>query len=145
MITMLIAIIGENCVGKSTLANKLNETLNAKIYSGKDYLRLEKNPTMALEKFKVLLKESVTGDNVIYLITEKEHLYLLPEGTFKIVLTAELEVIKERFKERMRGNLPLPVEKMLESKHGIYDNLQCDLKLNENYDMQEIFKKMKLF
>ena len=41
--------------------------------------------------------------------------------------------------------LPLPVEKMLESKHGIYDNLQCDLKLNEHYDMQEIFKKMKLF
>ena len=39
---MLIAIIGENCVGKSTLANKINETLNVTIYSGKDYLRLEK-------------------------------------------------------------------------------------------------------
>ena len=138
MITMLIAIIGENCVGKSTLANKLNETLNAKIYSGKDYLRLEKNPTMALEKFKVLLKESVTGDNVIYLITEKEHLYLLPEGTFKIVLTAELEVIKERFKGRMRGNLPLPLEKMLESKHGMYDSLECDVKLDSSYNIEEV-------
>ena len=85
------------------------------------------------------------GDNVIYIITEKEHLNLLPKGAFKILLTAELSVIKQKFKERMRGNLPLPVEKMLESKHGIYDNLQCDLKLNERYDMQEIFKKMKLF
>ena len=137
---MLIAIIGENCVGKSTLANKINETLNAKIYSGKDYLRLEKNPSMALEKFKTILKEAVIGDSIIYLITEKEHLNLLPEGTFKIVLTAELEVIKERFKERMRGNLPLPLEKMLESKHGMFDNLECNLKLDSNYDIEEVLR-----
>lgn len=142
---MLVAIIGENCVGKSTLAQKINERLNAKIYTGKDYLRLEKNPAVAEKSFKELLSNALLGDNVIYIITEKEHLNLLPKGAFKILLTAELSVIKQRFKERMRGNLPLPVEKMLESKHGIYDNLQCDLKLNERYDMQEIFKKMKLF
>lgn len=142
---MLVAIIGENCVGKSTLAQKINERLNAKIYTGKDYLRLEKNPTVAEKSFKELLSNALLGDNVIYIITEKEHLNLLPKGAFKILLTAELSVIKQRFKERMRGNLPLPVERMLESKHGIYDNLQCDLKLNERYDMQEIFKKMKLF
>ena len=140
---MLIAIIGENCVGKSTLANKINETLNAKIYSGKDYLRLEKNPSMALEKFKTILKEEVIGDSIIYLITEKEHLSLLPEGAFKIVLTAELEVIKERFKERMRGNLPLPLEKMLEAKHGMYDNLKCDLKLDSNYNIEEVVNSLK--
>ena len=137
---MLIAIIGENCVGKSTLANKLNEKLPARIYSGKDYLRLEKNPSIALEKFKTILKESVTGDNIIYLITEKEHLDLLPAGAFKIVLTAELVVIKERFKHRMKGNLPLPLEKMLENKHGIYDNLECNIKIDSNYDADEIFK-----
>ena len=142
---MLVAIIGENCVGKSTLAQKINERLNAKIYTGKDYLRLEKNPAVAEKSFKELLSNALLGDNVIYIITEKEHLNLLPKGAFKILLTAELSVIKQRFKERMRGNLPLPVEKMLESKHGIYDNLQCDLKLNEHYDMQEIFKKMKFF
>ena len=140
---MLIAIIGENCVGKSTLSNKINETLNAKIYSGKDYLRLEKNPSMALEKFKTILKEAVIGDSIIYLITEKEHLSLLPEGAFKIVLTAELEVIKERFKERMRGNLPLPLEKMLEAKHGMYDNLKCDLKLDSNYNIEEVVNSLK--
>ena len=142
---MLVAIIGENCVGKSTLAQKINERLNAKIYTGKDYLRLEKNPAVAEKSFKELLSNALLGDNVIYIITEKEHLNLLPKGAFKILLTAELSVIKQRFKERMRGNLPLPIEKMLENKHGIYDNLQCDLKLNENYNMQEIFKKMKLF
>jgi len=139
---MLIAIIGENCVGKSTLASKLNQKLNAKVYSGKDYLRMEKNPSMALEKFKTILQESVSGNNIIYLITEKEHLQLLPEGTFRIVLTAELDVIKERFKERMRGNLPLPLEKMLESKHGMYDDLECDLKLDANYDIEDILQHL---
>lgn len=135
---MVIAIIGENCVGKSTLANKLCAQFPAKVYTGKDYLRLEKNPSAALETFKTILKEAVTGDAVIYLITEKEYLGLLPEGTVKIVLTAELGVIKERFKERMRGNLPLPVEKMLEAKHGMFDGLDCDLKLDGNYDLETV-------
>ena len=139
---MLIAVIGENCVGKSTLANKINEKLNAKIYTGKDYLRLEKNPTVALETFKKILQDAVLGDNIIYLITEKEHLALLPNNTFKIVLTCDLAVIKERFKERMRGNLPMPLEKMLEAKHRMYDNLECDLKLDNHYNIDEVLEKI---
>lgn len=135
---MLIAIIGENCVGKSTLAGKINEKFNGKIYSGKDYLRLEKNPSVAETTFKNLLKDATKGDNIIYIITEREHLNLLPDNTFKIVLTADIEVIKDRFKARMRGNLPLPLEKMLEANHGIYDNLQCNLKLDENYNLTEV-------
>ena len=135
---MLIAIIGENCVGKSTLAGKINEKFNGKIYSGKDYLRLEKNPSVAEKTFKNLLKDATKGDNIIYIITEREHLNLLPDNTFKIVLTADIEVIKDRFKARMRGNLPLPLEKMLEANHGIYDNLQCNLKLDENYNLAEV-------
>lgn len=142
---MLIAIIGENCVGKSTLANKLNEKLNAKIYSGKDYLRLEKNPQVALETFKQVLKEALTSNNIIYLITEKEHLSLIPEGTFKIILTADLNTIKERFKERMRGNLPIPLEKMLEAKHGMYDKLECNLKLDGNYNINEVIETIMIY
>ena len=141
---MLIAIIGENCVGKSTLAKKLNEILKGTIFSGKDYLRLEKSPSAALATFKNLLKASVTGENILYIVTEKDHLALLPEGAIKIVLTAHLDVIKERFKERMNGNLPTPVEKMLETKHGMYDTLECDLKLDANYTLEEIVHKLNL-
>ena len=141
---MLIAIIGENCVGKSTLANKIKEKIGANIYTGKDYLRLEKNPSVAVEKFKSILKESVACDNIIYLITERDHLNLLPQGSIKIVLTASLDTIKARFRERMRGNLPLPVEKMLEAGHGIYDNLDCDMKLDEGYNIDEVLKTLKL-
>ena len=139
---MLIAIIGENCVGKSTLANKINEKLEAKIFSGKDYLRLGKNPSAAMETFETILKASVNGDNIIYLITEQEHIPLLPDGAFRIVLTAELDVIKARFKERMRGNLPTPVEKMLEAKHGMYDSLDCNLKLNGNYNIEDVWSAL---
>ena len=141
---MLIAIIGENCVGKSTLANKINEKFHARIFSGKDYLRLEKNPSVAMETFKAALKESICGDNIIYIITEKEHLHLLPTGAFRIVLTAELDTIKSRFKERMRGNLPMPVEKMLEVKHGMYDSLNCNLKLDGNYNIEDVWAALEL-
>ena len=65
---MLLSIIGENCVGKSTLANKINEKWKGKIYAGKDYLRLEKNPQIAMESFKNILNNAVNGDNIIYLI-----------------------------------------------------------------------------
>ena len=141
---MLIAIIGENCVGKSTLANKINEKLGAKIFSGKDYLRLEKNPTAAIETFKATLQASVDGDNIIYIITEKEHVQFLPEGAFRIVLTADLDTIKARFKERMRGNLPMPVEKMLEAKHGMYDALDCNIKLDGNYNMEDVLNALAI-
>ncbi len=131
-------------MGKTTLANKISKKLGATIYAGKDYLRLEKNPSAAEETFKAILKASLEGNNIIYLITEKEHIQLLPEGTFRIVLYAELEVIKERFKERMKGNLPVPVEKMLEVKHGMYDSLDCDLKLDGNYNIEDVWTALEL-
>ena len=72
---------------------------------------------------------------------------MLPDGAVKIVLTADLETIKERFKARMRGNLPLPLEKMLEANHGVYDAIPCDMRLEEGYDvdfvLQELTKRIK--
>lgn len=142
---MLIAIIGENCTGKSTLAGQICDRLPAKIYAGKDYLRLEKNPSAALERFKGVLQESVSGENIIYIITEKEHLSLLPEKAFRIVLTARLDVIKARFRARMRGTLPPPLEKMLEARHGMYDTLPCQLRLAENYDLDAVMAALGQF
>lgn len=141
---MLIAIVGENCVGKSTLASEIANVFPSKIYSGKDFLRLDKNPQNAEKKFKELLVSSVNGENIIYLITEKEGLDLLPNGAKIIVLTADLTQIKERFKARMRGILPLPVEKMLENKHGIFDDVPCHLKLQSGaYSLEEVLSAIK--
>ncbi len=131
---MLIAIIGESCTGKSTLADRLKDDLNAQVYTGKDYLRLAKGQTEAEAVFKNLLENSVNGENVIYVINESEHLRLLPEGCFKVLLTAELAVIKERFAARMRGILPPPVASMLEKGHGRFDGIECDFRYGADYE-----------
>ena len=123
---MLIAIFGESCTGKSTLANKLSAKLNARIYTGKDYLRLAKNEAIAKNLFQKTLSDAGSGENIIYVIAEKSHLALGPEGCIRILVTAELDVIKERFAARMHGNLPAPVAAMLERNHGCFDAEPCD-------------------
>lgn len=137
---MLIAIIGENCVGKSTVANLIKQKINVTVYTGKDYLRLEKNQDLAKLRFKQILQDAVLGENIIYVISENEHLQFLCDGAIKILVSARLETIKSRFAKRMGGVLPAPLEKMLESRHGAFDNIECDLKIDgENFNEQTIF------
>ena len=123
---MLIALIGESCAGKSTLAEHLAAALGAETVTGKDYLRLAKSESLARALFCKKLKEAVPGGNLIYVISEPEHLKLLPEGTVKILVHADLETIMTRFRARMRGNLPAPVEQMLERRHGCFDGGDYD-------------------
>ena len=133
---MLIGIIGESCTGKSTLAEKLKAQLGAEVYTGKDYLRLAKNEAIAQKLFVKRLEAAVSGESIIYVIAEKEHLALLPEGSVRILMTADLELIEERFAQRMRGVLPQPVKTMLERKHGLFDNERYDYHIHngENSD-----------
>lgn len=131
---MLIAIIGENCAGKSTLAKEIAAKNSAGIITGKDYLRMAKSPDEAARLFKQKLSDSVSGENLIYVISEKEHLAFLPEGAVNVLVTAELDTIKERFRARMRGNLPAPVETMLEKKHGMFDEGEYRLRFHSGRD-----------
>lgn len=124
---MVIGIIGESCTGKSTLAEQLKETIGGTVYTGKDYLRLAKNEAIARKLFQKELQNAVDGESVIYVISEQEHLELLPEQAVRILVTAELEQIKERFAQRMHGNLPAPVAAMLERKHGCFDEIAYDI------------------
>ena len=118
---MLICIIGENCSGKSTLANELKRTIDAEVITGKDYIRMAKSESEAVILFKKKLRDAVSGENMIYVISEPEHINLLPDGAIRILVSADIDTIKERFKARMHRNLPAPVEQMLEKKHGIFD------------------------
>ena len=118
---MVIGIFGESCTGKSTLAQLLQTRLAAQVYTGKDYLRFSKNENMAKMLFRKELEAAVSGRHVVYVISEPEHLQLLPEGTLRVLVTADLELIKVRFAQRMRGNLPAAVGAMLERKHGCFD------------------------
>ena len=53
-------------------------------------------------------------------------------GTHSFLLTGdflqpdEYAEIKARFRARMRGFLPAPVERMLEGKHGMFDHCAYD-------------------
>lgn len=142
---MLIVFIGESCTGKSTLAEKAGEALNAEIVTGKDYLRMAKSESIAVALFKKKLAASVEGDNLIYVISEKEHLALLPEGAVRVLVTAELSDIKDRFRERMHGVLPPPVEQMLERRHGCFDSVSHDYEFNSSSgDAEEFIASLAL-
>ena len=127
---MIFGIIGENCSGKSTLAERIKETLGGEIITGKDYLRMAKSESEAVSLFREKLRRAVSGDNIIYVIANPEHVKLLPDGAVRILVTADLETIKERFRARMHGNLPAPVSLMLERKHGLFDSGEYDYRFD---------------
>ena len=127
---MVFGIIGENCSGKSTLAEKIKETLGGEIITGKDYLRMAKSESEAISLFKEKLRRGVSEDNIIYVISDPEYVKLLPDGAIRILVTADLETITERFAERMHGTLPRPVALMLERKHGIFDSGEYDYRFD---------------
>ena len=127
---MVIGIIGENCSGKSTLATYIRDTIGAEIITGKDYLRMAKSEPEARKLFQEKLKSAVDGSNIIYVIADSEQLVLLPEGAIRILVSADLDTIKKRFRARMRGVLPGAVERMLESKHGMFDSGTYDYRFD---------------
>ena len=141
---MVIGIFGESCTGKSTLAEKIANRFPCEIYTGKDYLRLAKNENIAKVMFQKKLTAAVSGENIIYVISETDHLPLLPEGALRILVTADLELIKSRFAQRMRGNLPAPVATMLEKKHGCFDSQPHDIHVvSGETDLDAIVEKIK--
>ena len=85
--------------------------------------------------------EELTAENPAYAdiridwIEESEHpeiaeqrdyysvptIYFAGEKLYEASPRDSFDTIKARFRARLRGALPVPVEKMLEKKHGIFD------------------------
>ena len=144
---MVIALIGENCSGKSTLAEKIKNTLGAEIITGKDYLRMAKSEGMAEALFKKKLNSAVSCGGIVYVIADRDLLRLLPDGALRILVSADIDTIKARFASRMNGVLPAPVAAMLERKHGIFDSGEYDFRfdgVNGDADLlcEEIKKRL---
>ena len=53
---MVIALFGDSCTGKSTIAAALAPSLSAEVFSGKDYLKLAKSESMAAALFQKKLR-----------------------------------------------------------------------------------------
>lgn len=127
---MVIALFGDSCTGKSTIAMILAKELSAHVYSGKDYLKLAKSESMAA----MLFKQKLSGDEpIIYVISELDQIAFLPENCIRVLVTASLETIRDRFAQRMRGNLPTPVAAMLERKFGQYETQPYDLRIDTDH------------
>ncbi len=123
---MVIALFGDRCTGKSSIAQRLSAHLSAEVYSGKDYLRLAKSERVT----EVLFRKKLKGDKtILYVISEKELLALLPDSCIRVLITASLDTIKTRFSARMHGNLPAPVAAMLERKYGQFEKEAHDLRM----------------
>jgi len=132
---MVIGIFGECCTGKSVIAEELSRRTGAEIYAGKDYLKLAKNEAEAKKRFSDLLASNAeTGEYIIYVISERELLQLLPEKALRVLMTVDFGVIKERFSRRMNAPLPPPVAAMLERKHGMFDGERHDLRVESIED-----------
>ena len=125
---MNILFFGESCTGKSTLADYIKEELNMKVYTGKDYFKLSKNKDEAKKLFIDMLEDD--NSNIIFVATEKEEVEFVPNNVKKVLFKADLDLKKERFAVRFRGNLPKPVEMMLEKKHGMFDDYENDLTID---------------
>ena len=137
---MIIGLIGENCTGKSTIATELAKMTGATIYTGRDYFRLAKSEAEAKDKFVQLLN---SGEEIIYVISDKKQLSLLPQQALRILISADLETIKERFTQRMNGNLPTPVANMLERNHGMFNGFEYDLRIeNVSDDVVDVCGKI---
>ena len=131
---MVIALFGDSCTGKSSIAKKLSAHLSAEVYSGKDYLRLAKSESMA----EVLFRKKLRGDKtILYVISEKELLALLPDSCIRVLITVSLDTIKTRFSARMHGNLPAPVAAMLERKYGQFEKEAHDLRIDTDLTSSE--------
>ena len=144
---MVIALIGENCSGKSTLAEKIKNALGAEIITGKDYLRMARSEGMAEALFKKKLNSAVSCGGIVYVIADRDLLRLLPDGALRILVSADIDTIKARFASRMNGVLPAPVAAMLERKHGIFDSGEYDFRfdgVNGDADLlcEEIKKRL---
>lgn len=136
---MVIGIFGESCTGKSTLAEALRDRLHGEVVTGRDYLRGAKSEDEAQRIFRKRLEAAVTEGCVIYVISEREQLALLPDGALRVLATAELETIKERFAARMHGSLPASVAAMLEKKHGCFDREPHDIHvMSGQTDLEEV-------
>lgn len=150
---MLFIFMGASCTGKSSSADELKELIDVQVYTGKDYLRMAKNEAEAWKIFSEKLMEAsnnkdLSCQSIIYVVSEKNILPKLQSINDVIIIkfTADSDVVKSRFAARMKGNLPNPLEKMLERQLTDWKDIDADLCIDTtNEEIKEVAKKIYNF
>ncbi|HPQ39162.1 MAG TPA: hypothetical protein PLV45_02210 [bacterium] len=131
---MLVIFFGPSCSGKSSVAEIVAERTGASVWTGKDYLRLAKNPSVAWTEFVSLLtaaarQPELEKDSVIYVVTGIPEIRIdVPEPVYlkRIRFTADIETLKSRFAPRTGGHVPPPVAAMLERTKAAVESEPAD-------------------
>ncbi len=147
---MLFIFMGPSCSGKSSTAEELKKLTDAQIYSGKDYLRMDKNENNAWKLFEEILKEGCNNKDlhsksIIYIISEKKDIVKLKfiKDAITINFTADAEIIKSRFAKRMNGVLPKSVESMIDKQLLEWKDITAKLHVDTSKDSpSDIVKKI---
>lgn len=147
---MLLIFMGPSCTGKSTAAESLKKDNDIQIYTGKDYLRFAKTENEAWKKFNEKLIEAsnskeLSVKSIIYVISVRNIINKLQalDNAIFVKFTANLDTIKLRFSERMNGNLPKPLEKMLEKQLKEWEDISSNLCVDTtNTEPTELIKKI---
>jgi cytidylate kinase len=139
---MVIALFGASCTGKTSVAEILASKLGARVFNGKEYLKLAKNNIEAGKAFKKVLNDS--PENIIYVISDLEDYQFVPDSAYKVRFSASLETMKNRFAKRINSPVSDPIVKMLEKKSELWQQKACDLSVDSDEEDAERISNMIL-
>ena len=131
---MVIALIGGRCCGKSALAKAICEKVHAELFTGRSYMDLDPNETRARMIFRgLLMEEQFTDSYVIYIVTEKELMELLPPRCLKVLCKANLKTVMARFSDQMQAPLTPAMAAMLKKQYNSFDECPHDLSVDPTW------------
>ena len=131
---MVIALIGGRCCGKSALAKAICDKVHAQLFTGRSYMDLDPEENKARAIFRqMLLEEEFTADYVIYIVTDRELMSLLPPRCLRVLCKASLKTVMARFSEQIQSPLTPAMTAMLKKQYNSFDECPHDLSVDPTW------------
>lgn len=128
---MVIALIGGRCCGKSDLARAICDKVHARLFTGHSYMELASEENEAKAAFRHLMEQAQNAeDYVIYIVTDRELMELLPEHCLRVLCKASLKTVKTRFAAQMQEPLTPAMAAMLKKQYDSFDDCPHDLRVD---------------
>ena len=128
---MVIALIGGRCCGKSDLAKAICDKVLARLFTGRSYMELADSEPEARAAFRQLLEQAQhTEDYVIYIVTDRELMELLPPRCLRVLCKASLKTVKARFSAQMQEPLTAAMAARLKKQYDSFDDCPHDLRVD---------------
>ena len=131
---MVIALIGGRCCGKSALAKAICDKVHAEIFTGCSYRDLAPEESTARALFRQrMLEEEFTDSYLIYIVTDREQMNLLPPRCLRVLCKASLKTVMARFSAQMQEPLTPAMAAMLKKQYNSFDECPHDLSVDPTW------------